>query len=117
MHEAAVDRITKMISMKMRYKFWVWALCLVFPTLVWAESAARMHFFTTRPSGDFSPDGQCCVAVTALQSFGSQSLVFRPMDNCNENASFAVINEELEDVGTVHVDEQAACYEIFTPKL
>ena len=29
----------------------------------------------------------------------------------------AVINEELEDVGTVHVDEQAACYEIFTPKL
>ena len=34
-----------------------------------------------------------------------------------KNASFAVINEELEDVGTVHVDEQAACYEIFTPKL
>ena len=33
------------------------------------------------------------------------------------NASFAVINEELEDVGTVHVDEQAACYEIFTSKL
>ncbi len=27
------------------------------------------------------------------------------------------INEELEDVGTVHVDEQTACYEIFTPKL
>ena len=33
------------------------------------------------------------------------------------NASFAVINEELEEVGTIHVDEQAACYEIFTPKL
>ena len=26
-----------------------------------------MHFFyTTRASGDFSPDGQCCVAATAL---------------------------------------------------
>lgn len=33
------------------------------------------------------------------------------------NESFAVINEELEDVGTVNVDEQAACYEIFTDKL
>lgn len=33
------------------------------------------------------------------------------------NPSFAVINEDLEDVGTVHVDEQNACYEIFTPKL
>ena len=31
--------------------------------------------------------------------------------------SFAVINEELEDVGTVQVDEQNACYEMFTPKL
>ena len=28
-----------------------------------------------------------------------------------------MINEELEEVGTIHVDEQAACYEIFTPKL
>ena len=28
-----------------------------------------------------------------------------------------MINEELEDVGTVRVDEQNACYEIFTPKL
>ena len=26
------------------------------------------------------------------------------------NPSFAVINEELEDVGTVRVDEQNACY-------
>ena len=33
------------------------------------------------------------------------------------NPSFAVINEKLEDVGTVRVDEQNACYEIFTPKL
>lgn len=28
------------------------------------------------------------------------------------NPSFAVVNEDLEDVGTVHVDEQNACYEI-----
>ena len=34
-----------------------------------------------------------------------------------KNASFAVINEELEEVGAIHVDEQVACYEIFTPKL
>ena len=33
------------------------------------------------------------------------------------NPSFAVINEELEEVGTVGVDEQNACYEIFTSKL
>ena len=33
------------------------------------------------------------------------------------NPSFAVINENLEDVGTIHVDEQNACYEIFTTKL
>lgn len=33
------------------------------------------------------------------------------------NPSFAVINEELEEVGTLHVDEQPACYELFTPKL
>lgn len=33
------------------------------------------------------------------------------------NPSFAVINEELEDVGTVNVNEEASCYEIFTPTL
>lgn len=33
------------------------------------------------------------------------------------NPSFAVINENIEDVGTVSVDEQASAYEIFTPKL
>ena len=34
-----------------------------------------------------------------------------------KNGSFAVINEDLEDVGTIHIEEQAACYEIFTDKL
>ena len=33
------------------------------------------------------------------------------------NSSFAVINEELEDVGVVNVNEEASCYEIFTPVL
>lgn len=34
-----------------------------------------------------------------------------------QNASFAVINEDLEPVGEVNVDEQPACYEIYTAKL
>lgn len=33
------------------------------------------------------------------------------------NSSFAVINEELEDVGVINVNEEASCYEIFTPVL
>lgn len=33
------------------------------------------------------------------------------------NASFAVINETLEDVGEINIDEQASCYEIYTSKL
>ena len=33
------------------------------------------------------------------------------------NPSFAVINENIEDVGTINVDEQSSAYEIFTAKL
>ena len=33
------------------------------------------------------------------------------------NPSFAVVEEDLEDVGDIRVDEQNACYEIFTAKL
>ena len=33
--------MNKMTGMKIRYRFWVWALCLMFPTLVWAENAVR----------------------------------------------------------------------------
>lgn len=33
------------------------------------------------------------------------------------NESFAVVNENLEDVGKINVDEQPACYEIYTSKL
>lgn len=34
-----------------------------------------------------------------------------------QNESFAVINEMLEDVGTVHVNEEISAYEIFTTQL
>lgn len=34
-----------------------------------------------------------------------------------KNESFAVVNENLEEVGEINVDEQAACYEIYTSKL
>lgn len=34
-----------------------------------------------------------------------------------KNQSFAVINEDLEDIGNINIEEQAACYEIFTDKL
>ncbi|MDR2859497.1 MAG: glycoside hydrolase family 31 protein [Mediterranea sp.] len=33
------------------------------------------------------------------------------------NGSFAVVNEKLEDVGEIHVNDQSACYEIYTSKL
>lgn len=33
------------------------------------------------------------------------------------NPSFAVVNENLEDIGELNVDEQPSCYEIFTPYL
>ena len=33
------------------------------------------------------------------------------------NGSFAVVNEDLEDIGELIVNEQNACYEIFTDKL
>ena len=96
--------MNKMTGMKIRYRFWVWALCLMFPTLVWAENAVRTctSFYTARAPGDFSPGGQRCVAVAALQPFGSQGLVSPDGTLQRKNASFAVINEELEDVGTVH---------------
>ena len=53
-----------------RYRLWV--LCLVFPTWVWAE----MHFFyTAGTSGDFSPGGQCRLAIATLQLFRRENLV------------------------------------------
>lgn len=74
-------------------------------------------FYAAGTSGDFSPGGQCRAATATLQPFRGKNLVLADGKLQRRNASFAVINEELEDVGTVHVDEQAACYEIFTSKL
>ena len=51
----------------------------------------------------------------------SQSVVkiwFSPNGNFQRrNSSFAVINVQLEDIDTIHVEEQPACYELFTSKL
>ena len=33
------------------------------------------------------------------------------------NASFAVVNEKLQDVGDVNVNDEPSCYELFTPQL
>jgi alpha-glucosidase len=53
--------------------------------------------------------------------FCSSSVVkvwFDPAGSFNRtNASFAVINENMEDVGEINVNDEAACYEIFTSKL
>lgn len=100
-----------------RYRLWV--LCLVFPTWVWAEN-------TTRTCTSFTQQGRQVTfhladsAALQLQLCSSSvvKIWFSPDGQLQRrNTSFAVINEELEEVGTIHVDEQAACYEIFTPKL
>ena len=105
--------------MKIRYKFGVWMLCLMFPALVWAENAKSICTSFTQQGRQVTFH---LADSAALQlQLCSPSVVriwFSPDGKLQRrNASFAVINEELEDVGTVHVDEQAACYEIFTSKL
>ena len=59
-----------------RYRLWVWVLCLVFPTWVWAENETRtctsLH---SRDVGDFSPGGQCRLAIATLQLFRRENLV------------------------------------------
>nr|WP_235816446.1 TIM-barrel domain-containing protein [Bacteroides ihuae] len=51
----------------------------------------------------------------------SQSVVkiwFSPDGNFQrKSSSFAVINEQLESIDTIRVEEQPACYELFTSKL
>ena len=105
--------------MKIRYKFGVWMLCLMFPALVWAENAKSICTSFTQQGRQVTFH---LADSAALQlQLCSPSVVriwFSPDGKLQRrNASFAVIKEELEDVGTVHVDEQAACYEIFTSKL
>lgn len=54
-------------------------------------------------------------------TFNSNSVVkvwFDPTGKfTRNNESFAVVDELLEDMGEINVDEQAACYEIYTSKL
>ena len=59
---------------------------------------------------------------SALQlQFCSQSVVriwYAPDGRFErKNASFAVVNEDLEPISDIHLEEQDACYEIFTSKL
>ena len=106
--------MNKMTGMKIRYRFWVWALCLMFPTLVWAENAVRTcTSFTQQGRRVTFHLADSAALQLQLCSPSVVKVWFSPDGTLQrKNASFAVINEELEDVGTVHVDEQAACYAI-----
>src|SRR5688572_1495217 len=53
-----------------------------------------------------------------LCSSGVVKIWYAPTgDFKRNNSSFAVINEELEEMSNIHVEEQAQSYEIFTSKL
>ena len=52
--------------MKIRYKFGVWMLCLMFPALVWAENAKSI-------CTSFTQQGRQVTAT--LQSFRGKNLV------------------------------------------
>ena len=88
-----------------RYRLWVWVLCLVFPTWVWAENE-------TRTCTSFTQQGRQVTfhladsAALQLQLCSSSvvKIWFSPDGQLQRrNASFAVINEELEEVGTIHM--------------
>ena len=67
-------------------------------------------FYAAGTSGDFHLADSAALQLQ-LCSPSVVRIWFSPDGKLQRrNASFAVINEELEDVGTVHVDEQAACY-------
>ena len=83
-----------------RYRLWVWVLCLIFPTWVWAEN-------TTRTCTSFTQQGRQVTfhladsAALQLQLCSSSvvKIWFSPDGQLQRrNASFAVINEELEEV-------------------
>ncbi len=60
-----------------RYRLWVWVLCLMFPTWVWAENEIRTCTSFTQQGRQvtFSPDGQCRLAIATLQLFRRENLV------------------------------------------
>lgn len=63
----------------------------------------------------------CKDGTSLALTFNSSSVVkvwFDPTGKfTRNNESFAVVNELLEDIGEINVDEQPACYEIYTSKL
>ena len=82
-----------------RYRLWVWVLCLIFPTWVWAEN-------TTRTCTSFTQQGRQVTfhladsAALQLQLCSSSvvKIWFSPDGQLQRrNTSFAVINEELEE--------------------
>ena len=81
-----------------RYRLWVWVLCLVFPTWVWAENETRTCTSFTQQGRQVTfhlTDG----AALQLQLCSSSvvKIWFSPDGQLQRrNASFAVINEELE---------------------
>lgn len=92
-----------------RYRLWVWVLCLMFPTWVWAENEIRTCTSFTQQGRQVTFHLTDSAALQLqLCSSSVVKIWFSPDGQLQRrNASFAVINEELEEVGTIHVDEQA----------
>ena len=101
-----------------KYIFLFFAVCAF---SVYANAQNRTGDCTSYTSDDHSVTFYLNDSSAIQLRLCSQSTVriwFSPDGSFQRsNPSFAVVNEDLEDVGTVHVDEQNACYEIFTPKL
>ena len=72
--------------MKIRYKFGVWMLCLMFPALVWAENAKSICTSFTQQGRQviFSPGGQCRAATATLQPFRGKNLVLAGREAATE---------------------------------
>ena len=64
--------------MKIRYKFGVWMLCLMFPALVWAENAKSI-------CTSFTQQGrQVTFHLATLQSFRGKNLVLAGREAATE---------------------------------
>ena len=83
--------------MKIRYKFGVWMLCLMFPALVWAENAKSIcTSFTQQGRQVIFHLADSAALQLQLCSPSVVRIWFSPDGKLQRrNASFAVINEEL----------------------
>ena len=63
--------------MKIRYKFGVWMLCLMFSGVGLGRKRKKYMylFYAAGTSGDFSPGGQCRLTIATLQLFRRENLV------------------------------------------